>query len=93
MFLFFAPCDCAFPLLEHLPENTKLTEKEAVEKAARAICWQEHKGHTGMDSPEEAWASWHANYETLAEVALKAVGHPLQGGNMTDLAACALPLK
>jgi signal transduction histidine kinase len=36
--------------------------------------FSEHKGHTGMDSPEEAWASWHANYETLAEVALKAAG-------------------
>lgn len=61
-------------LAAHSEYAPKLTKKEAVEKTARAICLQEHKGHTGMDSPEEAWASWHANYETLAEAALYAAG-------------------
>lgn len=59
---------------ERADNAPKLTEKEAVEAAAKAICWKEHEGRTGLDSPKEVWSSWHANYETLAEEALRAAG-------------------
>ena len=48
-------------------------EHDAVERMARAICLKEHEARTGMDSPEESWASWHSRYEAFAEQALAAL--------------------
>lgn len=50
-----------------------LDAPEMAEAMAKALCWKEHEGCIGADSPEESWASWHSNYETLAEAAIAAI--------------------
>jgi len=45
-----------------------------IESAARALAQHEHKFGTGMDSPEESWASWHSVYESMAEACAEAWG-------------------
>lgn len=43
--------------------------KDEIERVAKALCKYEHR----MADFEKAWADWHSNFESLAEIAIMAL--------------------